>query len=227
MKYSLWLCIAWIGISSANAQKIVEKHMDFSQKKLVVLNIQIADSIQIHTWNKNEVYIKTSIDVNDNKDNDLYKMVFGDSGNTVGVVAKLDYEKARKNAGDSGCCCNGVQIHGDYNCMRAHVFCDVYLPENADLSVETINANIIIAGRTAGIRAHTISGFVDLTVAPDWRADLKMSTITGTVYTNMVMNIPAGSSHAAGSRIINPVNGGGKPVDLETISGNIFLRKAE
>src|ERR1700730_9520664 len=104
MKYSILLLLGAAWISTASAQKIVEKHIDFSQKDLVVLNIQIADSIKVLTWNKNEVYVKASINVNDNKDNDLYKMTFGDSGSTVGVIAKLDYDKARRNGNDSGNC---------------------------------------------------------------------------------------------------------------------------
>ncbi|HWK04243.1 MAG TPA: hypothetical protein VNS58_11460 [Puia sp.] len=226
MKYTIGLLLCWIGLSPASAQKTVEKHIDFSQKNLVALNIQIADSIQVHTWNKNEVYVKASIDVNDNKDNDLYNMVFGDSGNAVAVVAKLDFEKARRRS-DSCDCCNGVHIYGNYNCTRAHVSCEVYLPENADLSIETINANIIITGRTAAVRAHTISGFVDLTVAPERKADLKLNTVTGTVYTNIAMNVPPRNNHTPATHITDLINGGGKPINLESISGNIFLRKSE
>jgi len=227
MKYSWWLSIAWIGLSSASAQKIVEKHIDFSQKSLLVLNIQIADSIRVHTWDKPEVYVRASIDINDNKDNDLYKTQFGDSGNTVGVVAKMDFEKARRISRDSGCCCGVYVNNGDNHCIQSHIAWEVYLPKNTDFTVESINANLIIAGRTAGIRAHLISGFIDLSVAPEWQADLKLSTISGTVYSNLAMNIPARSSHDAGTRITDQVNGGGKPVNLETISGNIFLRKAD
>jgi len=215
MKNNLLLLLGWIWLSAASAQKIVEKHIDFSKKDLVVLNIQIADSIKVLTWNKHEVYIKASIDVNNNRDNDLYKMVFGDSGSTVGVVAKLDYDLARRN--DSENCC----------CVRTKIYCEVYIPENTDFSVESINANIIIAGRTAGIRVHSISGFVDLTVAPERKADLRVNTVTGTVYTNIAMNLPPRNTRKVATRIDDLVNGGGKPISLETVSGDIFFRKSE
>src|SRR5882757_1536467 len=150
-KLLLSLLLGRLFIPQAGAQKIIEKHIDFSQKDLVVLNIPIADSIKVLTWNKNEVYVKASININDNKDNDLYKVTFGDSGSTVGVITKLDYDKARRNGNDSGNCncnCNG-------DCVRSKVSCEVYIPENTDFSVESINANIIIAGRTASVRAHS------------------------------------------------------------------------
>jgi len=73
------------------------------------------------------------------------------------------------------------------NC-ETRIYCDVYIPENAGLSVETINGNIIISGNTAEIRAHSISGFVDLTLAANRKADFKLNTISGTIYSNISIN---------------------------------------
>src|SRR5258707_14800494 len=95
-KLLLSLLLGRLFVPQASAQKIIEKHMDFSQKDLISLNIQIADSIRILTWNKKEVYVKASIDINDNKDNDVYEMTFDDSGNTIAVLAKIKKEENNK-----------------------------------------------------------------------------------------------------------------------------------
>jgi hypothetical protein len=203
-------------IPQAGAQKIIEKHMDFSNKDLISLNIQIADSIRILTWNKNEVYVKTSININDNKDNELYLMTFDDVGSTVAVMAKFKEEEGGKRRNYNNNCC----------CYESHIYCDVYIPENANISVESINGNITITGHTAAIRAKSISGFIDLSVDPARKADLRLNTITGTVYTDLAVNANR-SSRSVGTKISDLVNGGGKPISLETISGDIFLRKTE
>src|ERR1043165_10226874 len=78
------------------AQKVVEKHMNDSTGKKVELNIQIADSIRIITWSKNEVYAKGSININDNKDNDIYETSFNESGNSIEVRARFDDDKSRR-----------------------------------------------------------------------------------------------------------------------------------
>ncbi len=180
------------------------------------MNIQIADSIRVITWNKNEVYAKGSININDNKDNDIYITSFDESGNTLEVRAKFDDDKSKKNWNDScNCCCN----------YRSKIYWDVYIPENAAFSVETIDGNIIIDGKTDEIKAHTISGFIDLVFAASRKADLKMSTISGTIYTNLALVKPG--KNRGGNEVSSEYNGGGKRVDLETISGDIFLRKAE
>jgi DUF4097 and DUF4098 domain-containing protein YvlB len=57
------------------------------------------------------------------------------------------------------------------------------------------------------------------------KSDLKMSTISGTIYTNVAIQKLRGSR--AGNSVHAEYNGGGKTVYLETISGDIFLRKAE
>ena len=201
----------------ANAQKIVEKHLTYSAGKKVDMNIQIADSIRIITWNKNEVYVKASININNNKYNDIYLTSFDESGNDIDIRAKFDDDKTRDTWDDScNCRCNN---------WRSKIYWDVYIPENAAFSVETINGNIIIDGKTDEVRAHTISGFIDLVFAPARKADLKMSTISGTIYTNLALVKPRG--HHGGNTVDSEYNGGGKRVDLETISGDIFLRKTE
>jgi hypothetical protein len=219
MKNILVLICLCATIQSLKAQKIIEKHFDFSQKNMLSMDIQIADSISIVTWNKNEVYIKTSINVNDNRNNDDYKVRFDESGNTISMKSKFEFPKGRNCCGDSS--------NRHYNCnCDAEIICVVYIPENAAFSVETINGNISIAGKTAKIRAHTISGFINLLLAPDTKADLKMNTISGTMYTNFDLESDKSMRHIGGNSIKTALNGGGeKSIDLETISGDIFFRK--
>ena len=198
-----------------HAQKIVEKHMAFTQQQSIKLDIQIADSIRIITWNKNEVYAKASVDINDNKNNDVYMTEFDDQGNTVEVKAKFDDTKKVGYNDSCHCCCN----------YKSKIYWDIYIPEQSGFSVETIDGNIIIEGNTKAVKAHSISGFIDLSFAASRKADLKMSTISGTIYTNLAMN--NSSERDRGNSVNAEYNGGGEDVDLETISGDIFLRKAE
>lgn len=211
------LIVLSMGIQQAHAQKLVEKHFDFSGKEKVMLNLQIADSINVHTWTKDEVYVKLSIDVNNNKDNDRYKVTFGDTEGTVEAVGKMD-DDFRRQRWDDSCCCN-----------RVRVYSEVWLPERAILSVESINANITVDGKTGALRAKSISGFIDVAVSSDRKADVKMNTLTGTVYSNVSLeglDAKTGlKKHGIGAKMMNTLNGGGDPISLETISGNIYLRK--
>ena len=221
MNKSILIVLLFLGILPGQAQKIVEKHLNYSPNGFVTMNFQISDSIRIITWKKSEVYVKSSIDVNDNQDNDAYKMEFDEAGSNINVRGKLETNGIRRRGKDSGnCCC----CYCNYN--NTKIIHEVYIPENAGFSVETINGNIVITGNTAEIRAHSISGFIDLAIAPDRKAEVRLHTISGTMYSNL--DLPAtsrGIRHVGGGSVSADLNGGGKSIDLETISGNIFFRK--
>ena len=204
------LCIVLLmGSISYNAiaQKIIEKHINFSQKETVKLDIQITDSIHIQTWNKNEVYARASVSINEDKDNDVYLTKFDDSGKKVVISAKFDSD----------------YFDESQNYVESNIFWDVYIPEKAGFSVETINGDITIAGKTSEIDVSTISGYIDITVSSDRNADLSMETITGTIYSNQEFDATE-DKHSHASDISSKLNGGSVPVKLKTVSGDIYFR---
>lgn len=202
------------------AQKVVEKHAAISANGKVTLNIQIADSIRVITWNKNEAYIKASVDVNDNKNNDDYEWTFDDANGDLNVKSKFKDNIKRTYRSDCNCTCN----------YESKIYVEVYVPENANISVETINGDITITGKTADVKAKSISGFVDFAIAPEAKAYLEMKTISGTMYSNVDLgndnDKAKGAKRVGGSDVNAELNGGGKRIDLESISGNIYFRKA-
>jgi hypothetical protein len=211
MKSTILFIIGWVFLSHTLAQKSIEKHINFSGKEKLVLNIQIADSIRIHTWNKPEVYAKAVINVNDNKENEAYITNFDDAGNDVHIKANFEdgYLKDKKNC-----------------CMEAEIYWELYIPEKTVFSIETINGDIMIDGVTTEINAKSISGFIDLAMANNRQADLEMKTISGTLYTDLDIN--ASSSEKSFPVVVkHKINNGGVPVNLETISGDIFVRKSK
>jgi hypothetical protein len=211
MKNAIIFTICWVLMSHTLAQKTIEKHINFSGKEKLVLNIQIADSIKIHTWNKDEVYAKASVNVNDNEDNDVYETNFNESGKAVEIKASIQdsYLKEKKH------CCTNTEITWE-----------LFIPEKTVFSVETINGDIMIDGTTTEINAKTISGFIDLAMAGNRKADLEMKTISGTLYTDLDINT-ASSENSLPVVVKHKLNNGGDQVNLETISGDIFVRKSK
>ncbi|HJZ40566.1 MAG TPA: hypothetical protein VJ203_09390 [Bacteroidales bacterium] len=65
-------------MSPLTAQKNVDKHISFTGKESLALNIQIADSIAIHTRNKNEVYAKAYVTIDGNTTTIQAKTISGD-----------------------------------------------------------------------------------------------------------------------------------------------------
>ena len=210
MKTITILVVVWLCFAPLEAQQIIEKHMDFSGKESLTLKIQIADSINIQTWSKNEVYVKASVNINENKDNEAYLTSFDESGTSLTVNAKFrdKYFKGKNN------CCN-----------KTDIFWQVFMPEKTRFSVETINADITITGQTSEMRVKSISGFIDLSVPSNKQALLEFSTISGRMYSNH--EIALNKQHSGiPLKISEKLNNGGDPINLETISGDIYFRKS-
>jgi len=207
---NIMILAVWVIVTPMMAQKNIEKKISFSGKESIEMDIQIADSISIETWNRTEIQIRASINLNDNADNDKYETSFNEEASKVIIKANIIKDYFNNNK----CCCNGM------------ITWKVIIPENTPFTIETINGNITVRGKTTEINAKSISGFIDWEVTPSRKADLEMKTITGTMYSDMELEREKGNNGIP-QVISEELNGGGFPVALETISGDIFCRKSE
>jgi len=211
MKSTIIFTICWLVMAHTLAQTAIEKHINFSGKEKLILNIQIADSIRVHTWNKPEVFAKASVNINDNEDNEAYMTNFDEAGKDIRITATISdgYNREKKHC-----------------CMQTMITWELFIPEKTVFSIETINGDIMIEGVTTEINAKTISGFIDLALAANRKADLEMKTISGTLYTDLEINAfsPENSIPVV---VRHKLNNGGDEVNLETISGDIFVRKSK
>jgi DUF4097 and DUF4098 domain-containing protein YvlB len=197
--------------SQVQAQKIIEKQVPLQPGADVKLDLQITDSINVQVWDKNEVYVKASIDIDSNKNNEDYHVTFGGTGDkSFEVNAKLEHAQ-----------------HSNCNCScRADITFTVYVPKGVNLNVNTINGDITIRGGLGQVKAKTISGFVDMAVSPERKASLEMSTISGNVYSNLDFPLDKTQPKQVGGHINTNLNGGGDiSIVLESISGDIYCRK--
>src|SRR3569833_314898 len=105
MKNIFLLAMLCLIIGVASAQKVVEKRATIGANGKVTLNIQISDSTRVITWNRNEAYIKATVDVNDNKNNDDYEWAFDDGGGDFEVKAKFKDHVGKVFRSDCNCTC--------------------------------------------------------------------------------------------------------------------------
>jgi hypothetical protein len=117
--------------------------------------------------------------------------------------------------------------------------------KSGDINLEDVSGPVIINNLSGNvlvkfskvtqdypISLRAVSGDIDVTLPDDTPANLKMKSITGEIYTNFepeYENTPEKGRlpRIGGHVILAKINGGGVEINLETMSGNIFLRKAE
>ena len=233
-KLTLILLILLVGISIGLAQqRIVEKSFKVEKGQPIELDLKFGEEISVKAWDKDEVAFRAVIVINQGKLNDALKMDYIQDDMGLKISASYDKEKAKAGR-RSDCPDNKYSSYSwgnddDQYFVCSQIVYEVYVPESADLQVESISSNIELIGLKGPIYAKSISGFVDMSWPEKQGAELSLKTISGEAYSDLDnIDFLNRKDHApmVGYEIKARLAGGGPIVKLESISGNIYLRKA-
>jgi len=66
-----------VGILSLHisAQRVVEENISLTKDQSIKLDFDFADNIIVKSWNKNEVYVKATVNINNNENNENFKFI--------------------------------------------------------------------------------------------------------------------------------------------------------
>lgn len=116
--------------------------------------------------------------------------------------------------------------------------------KNGDIELENITGPVI-ANSTSGdvdivfssvsdanpTSISLVSGYIDVTMPASTATDMYLSSVSGEIYTNMDLSMRGNNGDmkrlGGGRKIEGTLNGGGVEIELKTVSGDIYLRKAE
>jgi predicted membrane protein len=203
-------------IGTAFSQKVITKKMDITGKKME-MKFDFADSIRIEAWSKNTVELEVSVNIDNNRFNDYYKLNENNFSGDIDWVEKIDFEAIKKIKG-SGNNCNFDKM----------IRYKLKVPSNLEFSLKTIAGQIILEGSLGKMSVNSISGFIDYAVPASMKARINLSTVTGDVYSNLKFdNKPEKEVSWVGTKRNLTLNSGVLPIKLETVSGNIYLRKSK
>jgi hypothetical protein len=224
----LGLCYS---LTYAQKQKLIEKRMPFSANQSVDLNLKFADDIKVQYWDKAEVYVKITVEINAGKLNDAFTV--DSKSNTEEIRIKTDFDEDMIKKGRPEDCPDLKDGHrsswsrnGENYYVCSTINYEVYLPKKAEVSLETINGNIWISSVNGAIKAKTISGFVEVNWPKGKGGNIGMKTITGEVYSDLdiAFKNKKQKNPIVGYLLEGTVYGGGPEVRLESISNNVYIR---
>lgn len=205
-------------------QKIIEESSVLKENDDVSLNFDFADKINVTTWEKSEIYIKVTVSINDNKNNDNFKLDMIQRSTGIEFESEIEdmenLHKYRQIIDEDGHIniCNSVDMD---------IVFEVSIPNRVDLQIKTISGDIILKNTLGKLNIETISGFIDLSLPEKHNANLELSTITGGMYSdfNFKNEEMEGYHHYGKHDLSKKLNEGGTRIFLETISGDIYIRK--
>ncbi len=200
-------------VGSAQIQvRLSEKVVSHSALEL---KLPFATEIVLASWEKNEVVIEASVSINNGENNELFKLDKEVSANVIRFEMDMKpFEQLDRS------------IRRDCN-FEIEITYKVFYPKAMKLDAETIDGTFILNSTPALARLKTISGDIDLSVLDGLFFHAK--TISGEIYTDLDIQIPDkdGLRQLVGMDVKGTVGTGGNEYILETISGNIYLRKSE
>jgi lia operon protein LiaG len=100
------------------------------------------------------------------------------------------------------------------------------------LVLSTISGGIDVAFNNGNldkpVSINSVSGDIDISLPAKTKADIKMKTISGTIYSDFDFQKNDDKiKQVGGTNLKYQVNGGGVDINLVSISGNIYLRKGK
>jgi len=229
MKKLIMLILLWTAFTGnlCLAQKVITKTFTYQNGQKINLHLKFGQKIKVHAWNQNKVEIKSSVKINNGKLNNAFQFKSGQNTGSIWVSTDLDKQKLKEaNCAD----CTSQNHHfstfdGTRVCMD--ISYEVWAPPKANISLKTISADITIRGMRGPVHAKTISGFVDMNWPDNEGAQLAMKSISGELYSNLPIQFQNRHKTIApvGYTLRGTLKNGGPDVHLESISGNIYLRK--
>lgn len=189
------------------AQEIREKTIAFKKASGVYLDLALGNEITVKGWDKNEVYIKTTVEINGGKLNKALEMTYDTWGSKVRVKSSLNNSILRQ--GKKGDCGNDYKHYSSTMNGRRYYACyeishEIFMPKNALLKIEAINPKVTLENLTGNLHINTVNGSInmaaghtkpgqnlefktvngriDLTMPPNPNTQVEVSTVNGRIY---------------------------------------------
>lgn len=227
--YMLSILVIISAISFTNAQDYYTTTLNNNYKlpasKKVTLNLKFGRDIKVTVGSGSEVQLKTFVKATNEEIAKYHTQEANTEGDQLRIETDYKFPKDDNRKRNQCWSCEDNNWQGQ-PCLCLEVSYEVVVPAGASVSLETISGDIEIKGMPHEIYAKSISGFVDMSLASNAKADLNFKSVTGEIYSDFDVKLDSKSTSYS-KRLNAPLNGGGARVALETISGDIFFRKAK
>jgi hypothetical protein len=232
------MCFVLLG-TILYAQSNVEAKETLSSGKTLYLNFKFAQDIKIVHGNANEVIVKASVNIDEGEGDEFFSIKTHDSSGQLKMYSDFGgYFKKRQKVYYND---DGTKTYSRNDCNTTNINYVVYVPKNVNLKIKSISGGVtidnfqgdlvtdLISGDVTikkfdgELRLKTISGALDVTVD---KAKLNAKSLTGTIYSDLDFEKSTSKGYnGSHNKVSKSINGGTLPLKMETISGNIYIRK--
>jgi hypothetical protein len=236
--------------SNLSAQKIVTETTSSKNINDVLVHLKFANNIVVKNWSKNEISVEATVNIDDNEHNDYFNFKTKNVGGYYTVTSDYgDYFKKYRSYYSHKHSHNDDENEDktDDNDCHSHrhrhnniVNYVIYVPNNMNLKVKSISGsleaesyvgvlqtdlisgNITVKKHSKDMYLKTISGDIDIYVSD---ATFTAKSLSGGIYSDLDIDFEKNKKKGYGSKIRAKIDNGTASLNLNTISGDIYLRK--
>ncbi|ELR69091.1 hypothetical protein C900_05480 [Fulvivirga imtechensis AK7] len=233
-----------------HAQGQVNEQFDASSIEKITLSFKYPELIKITSWDKNEVFIKGTADINNGENNEAFKLKGAVKNGVLSIYSEIEghdelprritirkdgtvytFNTDNWNAPEVR---KFMEEHGrqhEYISQGVHkeIKLEVFVPRNKPVEVEAKYGMVEIAGVDAPLKVVTKYGGIDISIPVASKRDLEARTKYGQIYTDLEARFDrtgdAILDYNKWTVITTQLNGGGIKYDLESKYGNVYMRK--
>lgn len=240
------LCL--ISLTSFGQEEVVTESFPVKKSDKITLDFKYPELVQIKTWDKDEVQIKSTLYINSGQDNDSFELSTERERGALRIKSKIkNLDKFKNNSyyigrsddddddddGDVIISKNGTNItigNGGkrrYNGVRVSVILEVTVPKGAELTVDAQYGMVEVIDLPNSIDVEAKYGGADISLTESTIESLWAATSWGQIYANLSRKMDIGGNDMPGKEMTARIqNGrGSKSIRVDSEYGNVFLRK--
>ncbi|WP_447641404.1 MULTISPECIES: hypothetical protein [Chitinophagaceae] len=237
------LCLILMGTTGILiAQRVVEKTYSVTKDQPVLLKFDFP-KIKLSCWDKDEVYIKASVNINDNKQNDKFQLVDKTEGGQLTVSDTIDFKHiesvyyvevdgVKKRFESKADFDNYKELHKDekyasYNVTNdVDILIEIILPRKDYIKVKSKFGLVEIGDYNAPLTVETEFGKIVAKLKETNVGKITLTNHFGKIYSDFDLK-PTQKEDRNFYTSITAEPGKGPTYSLTSKFGNIYLRNAK
>ena len=223
------------------AQTTINKSFSTTKNQNISLKFDYPQLIKISTWDKDEVQISGTVNINDNENNQAFQIKESKEGNALvieGNISEMDTiphsitvhkgnEKLTFKTKEDYlqyCKTNGVIFNTMSNGVDINIELEIKVPKSLKTQIEAKYGLVEVKNFDGEISVNATYGGIDATILEKNTGKLSAETYFGQIYSNLDTKF-GGKNSDDFHTLVTTTLGSGPQYSLESKYGNIYLRK--
>lgn len=227
------------------AQTAINKTLPYQPGQKIAMNFDYPEMIRVSTWDKNEISISGSVQINGGENDDAFQLHTATAGNTVTVKSEIkdlknlpqritvvrdgqtimfrDKEELKKYQAEHGRTFDRQSWGVDME-----IVLEIKVPRTAEVTIESTYGFVEVKNYNGPLTAVSVYGGVDAALPEKQIGEISAETNYGQIYTNFDTRFGGKDTDREGDfhTYVSAKPGNGPKYNFESKYGNVYLRKS-